>query len=75
MYSWYDPPGLFCPVILRFKLLLSDTIQAGVTWKDELPERFQDMWKKALKEVIEMKEVTFQRSFKPEGVEGLPTLV
>ena len=75
VYSWYDPPGLFCPVILRYKILLSDTIQAGVNWKDVLPDEFQILWKKALKEVIAMTEVTFKRSVKPEGVEGLPILI
>ena len=75
VYSWYDPPGLFCPITLKYKLLLSDTIAAGVDWKDELPGELQVLWKKALMEVVQMPEVTFKRSFKPEGVEGPPMLV
>ena len=75
VYSWYDPPGLFCPIILKFKLLLSETIASGVDWKENLPEKFQVLWKKTLKEVIEMEEVTFNRSVKPENVKGQPSLV
>ena len=33
------------------------------------------LWKKTLKEVIEMEEVTFNRSVKPENVKGQPSLV
>ena len=75
VYSWYDPPGLLSPIILKFKLLLSETIQAGVTWNDDIPVEFQSRWKKALKEVVEMKEITFKRAIRPEKVEGSPMLV
>ena len=34
VYSLYDPPGLICPLTLKYKLLLSNTIQFGVKWKD-----------------------------------------
>ena len=75
VYSWFDPPGLVCPLTLRYKLLLSDTIKAGVKWKDVLPDHFQKVWKEALEEAVRMGEITFKRSFKPEGVIGDPDLV
>ena len=75
IYSWYDPPGLICPLTLKYKLLLSDTIHAGLKWKDVLPDHFQSCWKEALEEAVKMGEITFPRSFKPEGVIGDPGLV
>ena len=52
VYSWYDPIGLICPLILKFKLLLSETIRAGIRWKEVLPEIFQAKWKSALEEAV-----------------------
>ena len=75
VYSWYDPPGLVCPLTLKYKLLLSETIQFGLKWKDVLPDIFQTRWKEALEEAVRMDEITFPRSFKPEGVTGAPELV
>ena len=66
---------MFFPFTLKYKLLLSDTIAAGVYWKDELSGELQVLWKKALMEVVQMPEVTIKRSFKPEGMEGPPMLV
>ena len=75
VYGWYDPPGLICPLVLKYKLLLSETIQIGVTWKDVLPDSFQRLWKEALEDAVKFGEITFVRSVKPEGVIGDPTLV
>ena len=75
VYSWYDPPGLICPLILKYKLLLSETIHVGVKWKDVLPDNFQSRWKETLEEAVRMDEIIFPRSFKPEGVIGDPGLV
>ena len=54
VYSWFDPPGLICPLLLKYKLLLSETIRYGVKWKDVLPEHFQVLWKEALEEAVVM---------------------
>ena len=75
VYSWYDPPGLLCPIILKYKLLLSDTIESGVKWKEVLPDSFQIRWKEALEQAIAFGEISFARSIKPEGVVGNPSLV
>ena len=75
IYSWYDPPGLICPLTLKYKLLLSDTISSGVKWKDVLPDHFQSRWKEVIEEAVRMDEIIFPRSFKPEGVRGDPKLV
>ena len=72
IYSWYDPPGLICPLTLKYKLLLSDTISSGVKWKDVLPDHFQSRWKEVIEEAVRMDEIIFPRSFKPEGVRGIP---
>ena len=75
VHSWYNPRGLICPLTLKYKLLLSNTIQFGVKWKDVLPESFQILWKEALEDAVKFGEITFPRSVKPEGVTGNPTLV
>ena len=76
VYSWFDPPGLICPLILKYKLLLSETIHAGVKWKEELPDAYQTKWKVALEEAIQFGEMKFPRTVKPEGgVTGRSSLV
>ena len=75
VYSWYDPIGLICPLILKFKLLLSETIRAGIRWKEVLPEIFQEKWKSALEEAVRFGTILFPRTIKPSNVVGEPTLV
>ena len=35
VYCWDDPIGLICPLFLKFKLLLSETIHTGNRWKEQ----------------------------------------
>ena len=75
IYSWYDPIGLICPLILKYKLLLSETIRSGVKWKDVLSEPLQLRWKTALEEAVRFGTLSFPRSVKPSGTVGSPTLI
>ena len=75
VYSWYNPFGLICPLILKYKLLLCQTIRSDAKWKDVLSEPLQVNLKSDLQEAVMIGRLFFPRSVKPAGTVGSPTLI
>ena len=75
--SFYDPLGLMCPWLIKFKLLLKKTTEPEykhLTWDDKIPDQLGVLWKDLIAQTLELGAVHFPRSFRPEGAVGSPSL-
>ena len=75
--SFYDPLGLMCPWLIKFKLLLKKTTEPEykhLTWDDKIPDQLAALWKSLISETLQLGTIHFPRSFRPEGAVGPPSL-
>ena len=74
--QFYDPQGLISPLIIRLKILLKESLDLqDLQWDTPLPPDIKDKWIKMLKEFVQMKNVVFLRSARPQSAVGRPWLV
>ena len=69
--SFYDPLGLMCPWLIKFKLLLKKNHESEhrhLSWDDQIPEELTSLWRELMRETLELGAVYFKRAFRPEGV-------
>ena len=49
--SVYDPPGIYCPVLLQPKVLLQELWELNVGWDEEVSKEINERWIKLRKEI------------------------
>ena len=72
----YDPAGLICPYVMKFKLFLREVCLAGeVEWDAPLPEKLQQRWVQLVTELVTSPPITVNRAVSKVGAVGPPDLV
>ena len=75
--SIYDPLGLLTPFTVKAKIILR-TLWARspkLDWDDPVPEELRKNWREILKQINQIKYISFHRSITPEDKIGSPSLV
>ena len=74
--SIYDPIGLLAPVTVTAKIILRKiwASRPSIDWDDPLPDELQGEWLKFRENLYYVRNLEFERSFKPENAEA-PVLV
>ena len=67
--STYDVMGFLSPLTLKIKLLMQEVVSMGIGWKEEVTGPLLERIREALKMMVTMGEVEFQRSFLGAGWE------
>ena len=71
----YDPMGLICCYLVRFKMLLRDITTLKLSWDDPLPPSLQAEWRKLVSDTITAESIFFPRSLRVPGVTGRPEVI
>ena len=61
--STYDTLGLLTPITLKVKLLMQKVVLANIGWKEKIPEDLMKEVREALRMMVELGEVEFDRTF------------
>ena len=59
----YDPKGYATPITAKLKLDLAEVNDLKVDWDDPVPARLLDTWVKNLRDIQELRDISFPRSF------------
>ena len=73
----YDPLRLISPFTVKAKIMLHKlwAPDRKFDWDEPIPETFRQEWIKFFKEFAQLKNITFERSTKPNDAVGDPILV
>ena len=73
--GFYDPLGLVCVYLIRWKIALKEVTALQSAWDDPLPKEEQSKWLALMKEVLETEAQRFPRAFITEGAIGRPEYI
>ena len=74
--SFFDPTGMISGYLIKFKIMMREVSgNPDWGWDTELPRKFQDEWRSAVKEVICADKVVFLRGVRPVRTEGRAELI
>ena len=74
--SFYDPMGLVCCYLIKFKIKMRDvTRYEKLEWDTLLSEKWQKLWRAQVKEVVLSEPVIFPRGVRPIGSMGRPEMI
>ena len=75
--SIYDPLGLITPFTVKAKIILRTlwAKSSKLDWDDPVPEELRKNWGEILKQINQIKNLSFHRSITPEDKIGSPSLV
>ena len=60
-FTFYDPLGLICPIVLQFRLIFSSLCAEKVEWDSPLPLYYVAQWKKLLNNLTKLRTVSVKR--------------
>lgn len=63
--SIYDPLGLLSPVILPAKFILQELCRLKLGWDDKIPDEYESVWLRWLKDLPELSQLSIPRCYKP----------
>ena len=66
--SRYDPLGLVSPCVVTGRMLFQEATRLKIGWEEAVPDHIAMRWKKWIEELDELKNVSFPRCMKKEGV-------
>ena len=64
----FDPLGLFCPVVIKGKILIQAAWRTNVSWNDPLGEEFLCSWAELHKEFRALSKISVPRKVATQGV-------
>jgi hypothetical protein len=68
--------GLISPITLKYKIELSENVKMkDLSWDDGLGKELTDHWVELITEIVNLPELKFYRSAKPEGAQGAPEMI
>ena len=75
--SLYDPLGFIVPLTIRLKWLLQELAKTSTTgdWDEQLSTAQKEPWTEIFKMMLEQKDITLDRSCKPENVNLLEEVI
>ena len=76
--SFYDPLGLTCIWLIKFKLLLKKLTlpeYCHLSWDDVIPDDLAMEWKSLIVETLDIGTVRFPRAFRPKNAVGNPEYI
>ena len=74
--SFFDPTGMISAFLIKFKIMMREVSgNPDWDWDTELPRKFQEEWRVAVKEVVCAPEIVFSRGIRPMGAKGRAELI
>lgn len=61
--SVFDPLGLFCPVVLRGKVLLQELWKKGINWDERVSDQDRMKWSSIISDIAKISEYCVPRCF------------